>query len=318
MEIGFTLSSEEFGPNRLAYLGFLAERYGFRFVMVTDHYHPWINKEGHSPFVWNVIGALSVATEKITVGIGVNAPIIRYHPAIVAQAAATSQVQLEGRFILGVGTGENLNEHITGSGWPPIGTRRKMLVEAIDIMRLLWKGGYQNYEGEFYNVEDARIYTMPKEKIPILISAFGKNSAKMAGAMGDGFITTSPDKSLVDTFKGTGKRGDRPIYGQMSIVYGKNKKTASDLLLKLWPLAGLPRPLNTELRLPSYFENVSKMVSQKDISSKYVLGHDKEKTIEALKAYENAGFTHVYIHNIGSRQEEFLKWASRNILPLYN
>jgi coenzyme F420-dependent glucose-6-phosphate dehydrogenase len=318
VEIGFTLSSEEFGPNRLAYLGFLAEKYGFKFVMVSDHYHPWIDKEGHSPFVWNVIGALSIATEKISVGIGVNAPIIRYHPAIIAQAAATSQVQLEGRFILGVGTGENLNEHITGSGWPPIGTRRKMLVEAIDIMRLLWKGGYQNYEGKFYRVEDARIYTMANEKIPILISAFGKNSAKMAGTLGDGFITTSPDKSLVDTFKSTGKTNNRPIYGQMSIVYGKNKKAASDLLLKLWPLAGLPHPLNTELRLPSYFENVSKMVDHKDLSSKYVLGHDKEKTIEALKTYENAGFTHVYLHNIGPKQEEFLKWASRNILPSYN
>ncbi len=313
MKIGYTLSSEEFGPNKLAKLGALAEKKGFEFLVISDHYHPWIDKQGESPFVWNVIGALSETTKKIPIATGVTASILRLHPAVLAQAAATSQVQLDGRFVLGVGTGENLNEHIVGFGWPPINTRREMLTEMIEILRLLWKGGYQSFDGKYYTVEDARIYTLSKKEIPIIYSAFGPKSAKLGGEIADGFITTSPNKELVDIFKSASKK-DKPIYGQISVVYADSEKKADELLLKFWPLSGLPAPLNTELRLPSYFENTSKLLDRSDLSSKYIYGKSKNEIKEALDKYEKAGFTHVYIHNIGPDQEYFIEWFQKNIL----
>lgn len=314
LKIGFTLSSEEFGPQELVEFGQYAEKSGFDFLMISDHYHPWTDTQGESPFVWNVIGALSQATKKIPVGIGVTAPIMRYHPAIIAQAAATSQVQMEGRFFLGVGTGENLNEHIVGMGWPQIDIRREMLTESIEIMKQLWSGGYQSYQGEFYSVEDARIYTLPKTSIPIIYSAFGPKSAAVGGEIADGFVTTSPRKDLVDAFrKGGGTK--KPVYGQMSVVYETTRKKAQELLLKMWPLSGLPAPLNTELRLPSYFENTATLLDKKDLSKKIPLGRDVEKTLESIDAYMKAGFDHVYIHNIGPHQKQFIKWFVRRVLP---
>lgn len=316
MKYGLALSSEEFGPKKLVELGAMAEARGFEFVMVSDHYHPWIDKQGESPFVWNVIGALSQATKKIQVGTGVTAPIIRIHPAIVAQAAATSQVQLEGRFMLGVGTGENLNEHVVGSSWPTIDIRREMLTEAIEIMRLLWgrDGHYKTYYGSYYTVEDAKIYTIPLVDIPIIYAASGEHSARIAGHLADGFVTTSPRKKLVDAFRETKKRRKRPIYGQMSLVFDKSKEVATTKLLRLWPLAGLPAPLNTELRLPSYFESTAEIIDKKDLSAKYFLGNSKEEFEVFMGKYQDAGFSHLYFHNIGDTNEEFIDWFSKNYL----
>ncbi len=314
MQIGFTLSSEEFGPKPLAKFGYRAEQYGFKFLMISDHYHPWVDKQGHSPFVWNVIGALSETVKSIPIGTGVTGSILRLHPAVLAQAAATSQVQLEGRFLLGVGTGENLNEHVVGYGWPPIDTRREMLTEMIEIIRQLWTGGYQSYKGQYYEVEDAKIYTMPEKTIPILYSALGPKSASVGGTIADGFVTTSPDKQLVKIFQSQSKK-KKPIYGQMSMVYETTKKKAKRILKTQWPLAGLPGQLNSELRLPLYFQNTAELIDYSDLSSKYILGNDKDAVLEMLAKYKSSGFTHVYIHNIGPHQNECIKWLSKRILP---
>jgi G6PDH family F420-dependent oxidoreductase len=199
-QLGYTLSSEEHDPRELVKFARWAEDAGFSFLSISDHFHPWVDEQGQSPFVWNMIGALSQVTKSTNIFIGVNCPIIRYHPVIVAQAAATSQVMLEGRFILGVGTGENLNEHIIGAGWPPFDQRLAMLNEAIQIMRDLWEGEYTTYFGDYYTVDSAKIYTKPEITIPIVYSAFGPKAAASAGKFGDAFISTGPNKDLIKIF----------------------------------------------------------------------------------------------------------------------
>lgn len=314
VKIGYTLSSEEFGPNDLVRFGERAEKSGFSFLMISDHYHPWVDAQGESPFVWNVIGALSKVTKRLNIGTGVTCPTIRIHPAIIAQAAATSQVMLEGRFILGVGSGENLNEHVVGFGWPPYEIRREMLNEAIEILRLLWRGGYQSYYGNYYTVDSARIYTLPKNKIPILYAAWGEKSATSAGKLGDGFISTVPDKKLVGTFRKNGGKG-KPKYAQMSVCYDKSEEKAKKIMTRVWPLSGLPKPLNSELKIPSHFEKAAELVSLGDISKKVPMGPEPNKILESMREYSKAGYDHIYIHNIGPNQEEFLSFFTGKILP---
>src|SRR5436305_3808926 len=192
-EIGYTLSSEEFGPRELVRFAARAEEVGFTFALVSDHCHPWIDKQGHSPFVWTVLGGVAQATERLRVGTGVTCPLIRIHPAIVAQAAATVADAMPGRFFLGVGSGENLNEHITGERWPAVDERLDMLEEAIAVMRTLWRGGQQTHRGRYYTVEQARIHTLPDQPPPIMVAAAGERAANLAGALGDGLIATWPE-----------------------------------------------------------------------------------------------------------------------------
>jgi rhodanese-related sulfurtransferase/CBS domain-containing protein len=189
VEIGYKLSCEEHSPSALVHYARQAEDAGFTFAMLSDHYHPWIARQGQSPFVWSVIGGIAYATKRLQVGTGVTCPLIRLHPAIVAQAAATAAALLPGRFVLGVGTGESLNEHIFGDYWPPASTRRAMLEEAVAVIRLLWQGGLRSYQGQYYTVENAQLYTLPEQLPPILIAASGTRSAHMAGRIGDGLIT---------------------------------------------------------------------------------------------------------------------------------
>src|SRR2546423_3144182 len=193
-EIGYTLSSEEFGPRDLVRFAQRAEETGFSFALVSDHFHPWIDAQGESPFVWSVIGGVAQATERLRLGTGVTCPLIRIHPAIVAQAAATSEAMMPGRFFLGVGTGESLNEHILGDRWPPAGTRLDMLDEAIAVIRELWRGENTNFEGEFYLVENARVYSMPEVPPPIYVAAAAENAAELAGRAGDGLISVAPNR----------------------------------------------------------------------------------------------------------------------------
>src|SRR3954464_5938332 len=200
IELGYALSSEEHSPNDLVRNARLAEETGFTFALISDHYHPWVDAQGQSPFVWSVIGAIAQATERLRLGTGVTCPPIRIHPAIIAQAAATSQVMMEGRFFLGVGTGEELNEHVTGARWPGPQARLELLEEAIEVLRLLWQGGYQSHYGKHYTVEQARIYTLPEEPPAIAVAAAQPNAAKLSGRLGDAFITTSPDEDLRGEF----------------------------------------------------------------------------------------------------------------------
>src|SRR3712207_4826795 len=188
MRIGYFLSCEEFGPQELIRQARLAQAAGFDRVWISDHFHPWIDEQGHSPFVWSVIGGIAQATERLQLGTGVTCPTIRTHPAIIAHAAATSAAMMPGRFFLGVGTGENLNEHIVGHGWPAPDERLDMLEEAIEVIRTLWNGGSQTFRGDYFPVEQARLYTLPDEPPPIVVAAAKPLAADVAGRSGDGLV----------------------------------------------------------------------------------------------------------------------------------
>src|SRR6185436_3093586 len=204
IELGYWISSEEHSPNDLVYSAQRAEEMGFRFALISDHFHPWSDRQGHSPFVWSVIGAIAHATQHLRLGTAVTCPTTRLHPAIIAQASATAATMMPGRFFLGVGTGENLNEHILGQRWPPSDVRRDMLAEAVEVIRLLWGGGEQSHHGKYYTVENARLYTLPDEPPPLFIAASGKNSAQLAGHLGDGLIAVAPLRELVESFRRAG------------------------------------------------------------------------------------------------------------------
>ena len=215
-----------------------AERIGFTFALISDHFHPWVDQQGNSPFVWSVLGAIANATETLRIGTGVTCPLVRIHPAIIAQAAATVSSMMPERFFLGVGTGENLNEHILGDKWQPSDVRREMLAEAVSVIRQLWQGGSQSHYGIFYEVENAQIYTLPEVLPEIYVAAGGEQAAELAGEIGDGLIATSPDKELVQTFQTSGGKG-KPRYGQVSVCYARTEKSAQETALKWWPNAAI-------------------------------------------------------------------------------
>jgi G6PDH family F420-dependent oxidoreductase len=224
-EYGYNLSAEEHSPGDLVANAARAEQAGFTFALVSDHFHPWIDRQGNSAFVWNVVGAIAATTERLALGTGVTCPLIRIHPAIVAHAAATSATMMPGRFFLGVGTGENLNEHVLGDKWPTPDERLDMLEEAIVLMRRLWEGGYQTFRGEHYLVEQARLYTLPDEPPPIMVAAAAEQAAELAGRLGDGLITTSPDEEVVKSFKDVGSDG--PLFGKVTTCWAKSKEEAT-------------------------------------------------------------------------------------------
>src|SRR3954468_11947469 len=206
---GYTLSSEENGPRDLVAHAVRAEQAGFDFASISDHFHPWIGEQGHSPFVWSTLGAIAASTERIEVGTGVTCPIIRTHPGVVAHAAATTAGLFEGRFFLGVGTGEALNEHVFGARWPRPEVRREMLEEAVEIIRALFTGDTVDHRGRYYEVENARLFDPPNSPLPIIVSGFGTEAAELAGRIGDGLWSNSPDKDLVQTFERAGGSGAR-------------------------------------------------------------------------------------------------------------
>jgi coenzyme F420-dependent glucose-6-phosphate dehydrogenase len=240
-QLGFALSSEEHQPNDLVKYARRGEEVGFTFALISDHFHPWIDRQGNSPFVWSVLGAIAHATRKLQIGTGVTCPTIRIHPAIIAQAAATIGAMMPGRFFLGIGTGESLNEHILGDRWPEFDIRAEMLEEAIQVIRLLWQGGNKSHHGKYYTVENACIYTLPDPLPPILIAAAGPKMATFAGRLGDGLITTSPDSEVAKTFEANKAKGqsNRRKIGQFGVCCAKDEATARRIAYEYWPTAGL-------------------------------------------------------------------------------
>jgi G6PDH family F420-dependent oxidoreductase len=311
---GYALSSEEHPPATLVANARRAEAVGFDFAVVSDHFHPWTDRQGNSPFVWSVLGGVSQATERLGVGTGVTCPTMRIHPAVVAQAAATTAAMMPGRFFFGVGTGEALNEHILGEHWPPAAVRREMLEEAIEVMRLLWKGGRRSHRGRHYTVENARLYTLPEEPPPVMIAAGGPRSAELAGRIGDGLVSIAPDDSLVKAFESAGGRG-RPKYGQVEVCWAKTEAEARATAFEWWPNTALGGELTQELRLPAHFEQAAATVREEDVAEKVVCGPDASRHLDAIRAYVDAGFDHVWIHQIGPDQEGFLHFFERELLP---
>jgi coenzyme F420-dependent glucose-6-phosphate dehydrogenase len=313
-ELGYSLSSEEHGPLDLVRFTKAAEDAGFTFALISDHFHPWVDAQGNSPFVWSVIGAIAQATERIRLGTGVTCPLIRIHPAIIAQAAATSAAMMPGRFFLGVGTGENLNEHILGDKWPAPDERLEMLEEAVDLIRLLWQGGYQTHRGKHYTVEQARIYTLPDELPEIAVAAAQPNAAELAGRIGDGFVGVAPDEELVQKFEENGGSG-KPRYGHLTVCWAESEDEAKRIAYENWPNAGLEGPLSQELALPAHFQAASEMVEPDDLAETMPLGPDADRYLEQIKAFEDAGFDHVYIHQVGPDQDGFIRFAQRELMP---
>lgn len=316
VQLGYALSSEEHTPNDLVRYAQRAEEVGFSFALISDHFHPWVDQQGHSPFVWSVIGAIAHSTQRLHLGTGVTCPTIRIHPVIMAQAAATAAAMMPGRFFFGVGTGENLNEHITGERWPSYDVRSDMLEEALQVIRLLWEGGVKSHRGCYYTVEDARIYTLPDELPPIMVAASGSKSAKMAGRIGDGLISTSPEAKVVEAFEAAGGKA-RPRYGQLTVCWAKNEAEARKTAHKIWPNAGLTGELSQLLPNPAHFEQAAKMVSEEDIAENIICGPDPERHRTGIQEFIDAGFDHVYIHQIGPDQEGFFQFYQKEILPKF-
>ena len=313
VEIGYALSSEEHSPTTLVANAVRAEEAGFAFALISDHFHPWTSRQGHSPFVWNVLGGIATATHRIRIGTGVTCPLIRLHPAIVAQAAATTAAMMPGRFFLGVGTGENLNEHITGALWPPASERLEMLEEAIGLIRRLWSGEEVDHRGGHYRVVDARLYTLPPERMQLYVAASGTKAAELAARMGDGLIASTPDRQVASTFGRAG--GSGPRVAQMSVCWAATGSEARSIAREWWPTAAMGGNLTQELPRPGEFEAAAQLVTEGDVSETIVCGPDPDRHLATIREYQQAGFDHVYVHQVGPDQEGFMRFYEREVLP---
>lgn len=311
---GYTLSSEEHGPRELVDHAVAAEAAGFSFAVISDHYHPWLDRQGNSPFVWGVLGALSQATERLSFATGVTCPTTRVHPAIVAQAAATAALQLPGRFSLGVGTGENLNEHVLGDRWPSVPERQERLEEAIAVIRLLWGGGLKSFRGRHFTVENARLYSLPEDPPPILVAVAGERSVELAGRAGDGLVGTSPVAESVERFR-EAAGPEAPAYGQLHVCWAPTEEEARRTALEWWPNAAVGGSYFLELPLPSHFEEAAELVGQDEIAESVVCGPDPERHADAVREFVDAGYDHVYVHQIGPRKAESIEFYAREVLP---
>jgi G6PDH family F420-dependent oxidoreductase len=310
-KIGFALSSEEFPAPDLVRYAQAARDAGFSDFMISDHYHPWTDRQGNSPFVWSVIGAIA-ATTGARIGTGVTCPTVRIHPAVIAQAAATSATLTD--FYLGVGSGEALNEHILGDKWPPADTRIAMLEESVELMRLLWEGKETTFEGEFFVVENAHIYNVPDRPIPVMVSAFGQKAAEVAGRIGDGLVNTSPDKEIVTTFNKSGGKG-KPVLAMVKMCWNEDESQAKKLVYELWPNSGLSGELAQELPTPRMFEQACEMVTEDMAAEGKALGPDPEAYVKSVEQYLEAGFTELYVQQVGPDQEGFLRFWFDEVAP---
>src|SRR3954469_24710042 len=312
MKIGCFLSCEEFGPLELVEQARRAEQAGFHALWISDHYHPWNDEQGHSAFVWSVIGALAEATS-LPVTTGVTCPTVRIHPAVIAQAAATSGMLHQGRFNLGVGSGEALNEHILGDRWPEADVRLEMLEGAVEVIRTLWQGGQQSHHGRHYTVENARVYDLPDELPPILVSGFGPKAIKLAARIGDGFCTTSPEKEHIDLYRSHGGKG--PVHAGAKVCYMADEDKARRTAHRLWPNEGLPGELAQVLPTPAHFEQACELVTPDMMSSP--VGPDLDAHAASLQEYADAGVDELYVQQIGPEQDAFFTTWAKEILPRF-
>lgn len=308
---GYFLSCEEHRPLDLIHQARLAEAAGFEGLWISDHYHPWLDVQGESSFVWSLIGALSQVTS-LPVTTAVTCPIHRIHPAIIAQAAATSGVLLNGQFRLGLGSGEALNEHVVGGAWPSADVRLSKLAEAVEIIRRLFTGELVTHQGEHFTVETARLYTRPEEPPPIYISAFGKKAATLAGHIADGFICMKPSEALRETFEKAGGAG-RPSVGGLKVCWAPDEAQARKTVLRLWPTELLQGEALQLLPQPRHFEQLAELVTEDRVS--LPCGPDPEPYVSAIQEYVNAGYDEVYVAQIGPDQERFFEFFEHEVLP---
>jgi len=311
--LGYFLSSEEHPPRELVRQARLAEQAGFEALWISDHYHPWLDVQGESSFVWSVIGALSSAVS-LPITTAVTCPLVRVHPAVIAQAAATSAALAPG-FVLGVGTGEALNEHIVDSRWPPASERLEMLEEAVGLIRRLFTGELVTHHGRHYDVDTARLYSLPDRPPPIYMSGFGDRAAELAGRVADGFMCVKPDADLLKTFRAAAGEEDTPAQGGFTVCWAPDAAQGRRTAPRLWPHAQLKGEAAQLLPLPRHFDQLSSLVTEDMVGQNVPCGPDPERHIEAIRAFADAGYDEVYINQIGPDQEEFFRFYAEQVLP---
>jgi G6PDH family F420-dependent oxidoreductase len=311
MRFGYKLSAEGFGPQELIRQAVAAERAGFDFVEISDHYHPWLDVQGHSPFAWTVLGAIAAQTSTVGLATGVTCPTVRYHPAIIAQAAATLAIVSGNRFTLGIGSGERLNEHVVGQGFPSVRGRQERLREALDIINLLWQGGYQSYEGKYLQLEDARVFDLPDPLPVIAVAAGGRDAAELAATHGTGLFATEARPDLVEAYHKAG--GSGPRYAEVPMAWATSEQAAVDAALKTaaWAVTGWK--VMSELPNPVNFEAASQTVTADDIREMFAVGPDPEPYLAAVRKYAEAGFDHIVLQNAGPDPDGFIDFFAREL-----
>ena len=314
MKIGYTMMCEQRGPKDLVDDIVLAEQAGFDFSVISDHYFPWLEEQGHSPYAWSVLGAAAVRTSRIGLMTYVTCPTFRYHPAVVAQKAATVALLSDGRFRLGVGAGENLNEHIVGGGWPGADVRHERLREAIEIIQSLWRGGYVNYRGRHFDVESAKLFDLPEETIELGVAVSGKQSCDLAGEVADIAIAVEPERDLVTLFGDAGGKG-KPVVGQAGCCYDPDEAAALKLAHDQFRWFASGWKVNAELPGPQSFDAASSFVREEDIARQIPHGPEVEAYVDGAKAFADAGFTELAFVQIGPEQARFCEWFAETLKP---
>ncbi len=308
---GYFLSSEEHPPQELVRQARLAEEAGFEALWISDHFHPWLDEQGQSGHVWSVIGAISQVTS-LPITTAVTCPLIRQHPAVVAQAAATAALLSEGRFTLGVGTGEDLNEHILGQRWPSAEERLDMLEEAVSVMRELFSGRLISHAGEHYTVDTARLYSVPDTPPPIFMSGFGEKAIKTAARIADGYVCVQPNADFVRLYRESGG-GDRPVQGGLKVCWAADEAQARKTMYRLWPNDEIPGEAAQLLPLPRHFRQLTELITEDMISAP--CGPDPAVHLSGIQAYRKAGFDEVYVSQVGPDAEGFFDFYASQVLP---
>ncbi|WP_026328134.1 TIGR03557 family F420-dependent LLM class oxidoreductase [Streptomyces sulphureus] len=312
MQIGYKLSSEAFGPEELVRQAVLAERAGFDFVEMSDHYHPWLDVQGHSPFTWTVFGTIAAKTERVGLVTGVTCPTVRYHPAIIAQAAATLALVSDGRFTLGVGAGERLNEHVVGEGFPnSVPERHARLREALEIIRLLWSGGYRSYDGRHLRLDDARVFDLPRDLPVIAVASSGPLSARIAAALGDGLFATEPKGQVTQAYHTAGGRG--PRYAEVPVAWADEAHTAAQAALRTSPWAVTGWKVMSELPNPVNFQAATATVREEDILGQFACGSDPARYAEVAQPFVDVGFDRLVLQNAGPDPDGFIDFYQREL-----
>lgn len=306
MRIGYKLATEAFDPKELVRQAVMAEEAGFDFVEMSDHFHPWLEEQGHSGFTWSMLASIAARTERIGLATGVTCPTMRYHPAVIAQAAATLQILSDGRFTLGIGAGEKLNEHVTGDGYPAVRVRHRMLREALEIIRLLWRGGYRSYDGRYLRLEDARVFDLPDVLPVIAVAASGPASARIAAELGDGLFGTEPKPELLDTWRGLG--GSGPAFGEVPLAWAQDEDAAAREAHRTmrWALTGWK--VMSELPNPVNFDAASGTVTVDQVKEAFACGPDVDRHVEMARRFADAGYDHLVLMNAGPDPDGFMRF----------
>ncbi|AFN62664.1 F420-dependent glucose-6-phosphate dehydrogenase [Mycobacteroides abscessus] len=316
---GYTLMTEQSGPKDLVRYAVAAEKAGFDFEVSSDHYSPWLSSQGHAPYAWSVLGAVAQATERVDLATYVTCPTMRYHPAVVAQKAATMQILADGRFTLGLGSGENLNEHVVGRGWPTVGRRQAMLREAIQIIRDLLCGEHVDGKGDYFEVDSARLWDLPDVPVPIGVAVSSGDTAARFAPTADHMIAVAPESDIVDAWRQARRSAAAPeesrVIGQLPICWDTDREAAIKRAHAEFRWFAGGWPVNADLPTPAGFAAATKFVRPEDVAGNIPCGSDFGTIIENARAYADAGFTDIALVQVGGdSQDDFLAEAAEPLL----